>query len=167
VKQTSVPIHLQIIGDIDFASFAKFDQELRELEEAGQKVVGVLLSSQGGSPEASLAFASRMRLSPCDIHIVVMGCVYSAAIIILAYGDKRFMTRESWAMVHEEKMKINDRVTSMERQVAVLRKFEDQAADLLFERTGTDADTWKELHEREAYLTPEACKQLNLIEEIL
>jgi ATP-dependent protease ClpP protease subunit len=167
MKQTNVPIHLQIIGDIDFDSFKQFDTELGELEKAGQQTVGVLLTSMGGSPEASLAFASRIRLSPCDIHITAMGYVASAAILVLAYGDKRFMTKESWAMVHEEKMKINDRVTGLERQVAVLRRWEDQAAFLLAERTGTEDHIWNGLHKNEIYLTPEECLELNLIEEIL
>src|ERR1035438_446921 len=94
---------LDIIGDIDFENFKEFSELLDALESknSGQPI-SIHLASHGGDAHAALAYAARIRLSKCEIIITALGNVASAAIMILAAGDRRIMTSESWAMVHEE-----------------------------------------------------------------
>jgi ATP-dependent protease ClpP protease subunit len=159
---------IQIIGAIDEVQFTSFSEALSEYEEAGTKRVRVELSSEGGNAYDALAFYSRMRLSPCEITVVAFGLVASAAVLILAAGDTRIMTRESWVMVHEDSVrKMSGKVTEVEKFGRHMRRLEDQWNRLLAKSSTLSAEGWGSLHKAETYLMPEDCLKHGLIERII
>jgi ATP-dependent Clp protease protease subunit len=158
---------LYIIGAINEELYIKFSEELRQLENESDKEIEVELNSPGGITIDALAFAARIRLSSCPIQVTVYGIAASAAIIILASADYRRMTKESWVMVHEDSNKLKGKVTDLENEVSIMRRFEDQWSNLLEEYTNTNAVTWATLHSKETYLNAKECLELGLIEEII
>lgn len=162
---------IYIAGDITIESFVVFDKQLRKLEKAQGifKPVHITLISPGGDAQVALAYFDRIVRSTRVVHICASGIVASAAVLILAAGDKRFMTKSSWAMVHEESVEGLDgtSVTSMEKETAHLRRLEIQWATLLAKVTSTTAEDWAILHKDETYLSAKQCKELGLIEEII
>ncbi len=158
---------IKIIGSIDEEAFRKISDELDDLENKPNEKISLYLSSGGGSVYDALAIAGRIRISPCLITITAYGLVASAAVLILAAGDDRRMTRESWVMVHEESGKIKGSVTEMEKETAQLRRMEFQWSDLLHGFTSTPADKWGELHRVTTYLSAQECLDLNLIDRII
>lgn len=157
---------ISIIGDIDWESFSDFNDELTELESI-KKPVDVMLASYGGDVHAALAFVARMRLSPCDVHITVYGYAASAATLILAAGDWRRMTKESWVMVHEDSGRLKGDVSYLKREAAQLGRLEDQWNRLMFEFTGIEESYWEKLNGMTSYLTPRECLDLSLIDEVI
>src|ERR1700726_3970022 len=95
---------LYITGDITLRKFNKFSRQLSFIENNTPKdtIVNVELSSEGGDTYAALAFFDRIRNSDLSIHITVFGPCFSAAVLILAAGDKRSMGRSAWVMTHED-----------------------------------------------------------------
>lgn len=159
---------IKLVGTIDESLYISFCSQLDTLERAKTKTVHIMLSSAGGAAYDALAFYSRMRLSPCSFTVTVYGLCASAAVLVLAAGDYRRMTRESWVMVHEDQIsKLTARVSSAEVQVRHARSMENQWNKLLSERTCTSMSQWAQLHKAERYLDPEDCQALGLIEEVI
>ena len=160
---------IYIVGEINEESFQQLSQELDRLEN-NKKVqrVEIILNSSGGAALDALAFYDRIRQSNLRITMTVYGACFSAAVLVLAAGDYRKMSKNAWVMVHEDSSTYKNINTSdLEKAAKISREFEDQWCRLLMEATGTTVNEWKTLHENESYLTPEECKAMNLIQEII
>ncbi len=158
---------IYIVGDINEESFQKFSEELTELENEDASTINIELLSAGGIAVDALAFAARMRMSPRNLTITAYGEVASAAVLILAYGAVRRMTKEAWVMVHEDSGKCNGDVSTVEKRAKHWRRMEDQWNLLLSQNTNADVETWAQLHKDETYLSAEECLNLGLIDEII
>lgn len=167
MKHVPAERRLQVCGDINDEAFEKFSNELYELECDSLDPVVVELNSPGGESYAALAFSARIRLSACPITIVVYGRVESAAVMVLASGKTRLMSKEAWVMVHEDSGKVRGEVHEMEREVGQLRKMEDQWAKLLSEKCKGTVAFWSELHRKTTYLSAKECLELGLVDKVI
>lgn len=158
---------IRVIGDIDEDSFKEFSEELSQLEGESNKPITLELCSGGGDAYAALAFHGRMIESACSMTVIVYGQASSAAVLILASGDARFMEAAAWVMVHEDSGKQVGTVVELEREAAHSRRMEVQWAHLLEVHTGTPASKWSELHKATTYLTAQECLKLGLIDKII
>jgi ATP-dependent protease ClpP protease subunit len=159
---------LNIIGDIDAESYANFVTELRELEAESNDDIEIELNSEGGIALDAIAFSSRMRVSPCKFTIKAYGLVGSAAVLILASGDKRIMTRESWLYVHEDQNpKVRESTSEKEKAAKQMRRFENQWNQLLEFYTKTSAELWADLHRKDLFISAEECVTLGIVDEVV
>lgn len=160
---------IYITGDIDNESFLEFNELLSEIEAQGDETVNVDLISYGGDAYSALAFHDRIKISPCEVHITAYGVVASAAVVILAAGDKRRMSRNTWLMVHEDTTEATRhmKVSAVEKSVAHGRRVEEHWAQVLAESTKASASFWEKMHAEERWLTPKECFELGLIDEVL
>lgn len=154
-------------GDIDSDSYRRFSEELAEFEDDPNMPVHLELNSGGGSAMDAIAFAERMRLSECSIHVRVVGLAGSAAVLILAAGDHREITQNSWVFVHEESDEIAGTISQLENQAASYRRHENQWSNLMESMTTANKETWDKLHKAETYLNPNECLELGLIDKIV
>lgn len=160
--------HISIIGDIDSNSYKTFVEELYILEEESKKDIIVELSSAGGIALDAIAFSSRMRISPCKFVIHAHGLVGSAAVLILACGDKRIMSRESWLYVHEDQnAKVAESTTEKEKAAKQMRAFENQWCQLLEFYTKTSFEVWADLHRKDIFIPAEECVKLGIVDEVI
>lgn len=158
---------IQIIGDITQDSYKEFSRQLAELEKTKIKSVVIELMSDGGEAMAALAFYSRIRSSRIGIAIHAVGTVASAAVLILAAGDKRLMDAQAWVMVHEDYAKLKGSTSSMVVEAGQMQRLEEQWCGLLDSQTKTTASEWARLHKETTYLCAEECLSLGLIDEIV
>lgn len=160
---------IYITGEIDDSKFAVFSTAMNDSEESAHKTIDIVLNSTGGNAYDAIAFHDRIKNSKKDVRITVYGACMSAAVLILAAGDIRRMSKNSWVMVHEDTTEVSDdmRVHDAEKILKHSRRLENQWDKLLEESTGTGADIWKHLHKVETYLLADECKELGLIDEIL
>lgn len=159
---------LRILRDIDIESYKEFSNSLTKIENEHEGLpITLELNSEGGDIYTALAFAARIRLSPLKINITVYGFVASAAIIILASGERREMAKEAWVMVHDSSDKLKGSLTDLERESKHLRRLEDQWVGLMEELTGTPASMWSELQAKTTYLNAEECLKLGLVDKII
>lgn len=165
---------IRIIGAIDEETYEAFCVKLDALENiTGKnkpKTVAVEITSDGGSAYLALAFVDRMRLSPLKFVTTGVGRVASAATLILAAGDVRRLTEESWVMVHEDSGEVEGTVSEMEAAIKHLRAMENQWNSLLsqYSRNKSKPAVFAELHKRgDVNLTPKECVDLGLVDEII
>lgn len=158
---------IRVIGQIDEEAFKSFSEALHEYELQSDKSVTLELNSEGGTAYDALAFAGRMRDSSCNIIVKVHGIAFSAAVMVLAAGDERLMSKESWAMVHEDSVKLKANVSELEREISHHRRMENQWNALLEELTETNYASWERLHKNSEYLDAKQCLELGLIDRII
>lgn len=160
---------INIIGEIDDTSYAEFVEQLDDLESIIDDDITIELNSCGGDAISALAFYDRIRLSKNNITIYVLGAAQSAAVVILAAGDKRIMSKNAWVMVHEDTIVLPEdaRVSDVEKNAQVSRRLEDQWNKILEQETGTSAETWEQLHAEETYLDANECLKLGLVDKII
>jgi ATP-dependent protease ClpP protease subunit len=158
---------LYIVGEIDEKSYLQFSKDLAALEAKSAAPVVVELNSPGGSVLDSLAFSGRMRTSPCDIEIRAFGFVASAAVLLLASGDNRIMTKDSWMMVHQGRSANVGELWEQKRDIKVGQRMEDQWSTILQDLTGTSKETWDKLHLRTTYLTADQCLKLKIVDKVV
>lgn len=157
---------LYIIGDIDYAAYEKFTEELAALEAVGEDV-WIELCSDGGDSSVALAFYDRIRASPANINIVGFGAILSAASLIFAAGARRIMAPNAWLMVHEDGPPEYNSLQEATRDIKHLQRVEDQFAELMAKNSNTSIRKWKELTKKETYLSAEECVSLGIADEIL
>ena len=169
VKSTTVPPErrLQVIGEINDEAYRKFSKKLYRLECDDAAPIIVELSSHGGDPISALAFAARIRLSPRKIVTIVYGQAASAAVVILASGHERLMTKEAWIMVHEDSSELNGEVKDLEREAAQLRAAEFQWNEILASRSKVSAEEWATYHSETTYFTAAEALKLGLVDRII
>lgn len=163
-KKSSRKIHL--VAGINDEAFVRFCRRMVLLEDEAKTPIIVELSSPGGNAYDALAFAGRIRNSPCDVVIRAYGLIASAAVVILAAGDSRLMAKEAWVMVHEDSAEFSGNVTDFRKFSGNMSRLEDQWADLLGDLTSTSAKKWRELHHQETWLMAVECLKLGLIDEV-
>lgn len=147
-------------------SFKKFSKKIANRHEKVDSIT-IELSSPGGDSYAALAYASLIREMHLDVCIQAYGLVASAAVLVLASGNTRFMSREAWVMVHENSGTLEGNVLELEREAGQLRRLELQWANILEELTGTKASIWTAMHKETTYLNAEQCLALGLIDRII
>lgn len=159
---------LYIVGAIDWETYAAFSEALDVLEQENKKPVEIELASDGGDAHAALAFSDRIRNSKCDILITGTGSVASAAVLILASGDYRQLTRTAWIMVHEEVGELPfASIVAAERETKQLRAMETQWNKLLEGLTTSSALHWEKLHKETTHLSAQDCLALGLVDRII
>lgn len=159
--------HINLISEISDLTFIAFKDELRQLESESDKPIYIDLSSEGGDAYAALSFAALLRMSKCDTIITGYGLIASAAVLVLASGTKRRMTKESWVMVHEDSGRVKGELKLMEVEVKHMREMETQWCKLLADVTTTSFELWTKLHKRTTYLGAKQCLDLGLIDEVV
>ncbi len=164
---------IQIIGDIDAASFAKFDEELSILElkhKSSRKVIiFIALMSDGGDATSGLAFFDRIKLSPLYIHITAYGEVGSAATLIFAAGDHRVMAPNSSLFFHEEQAGNLEGTSLSDAKKALNRHSEvdNQYNELMASVSNAPASHYDYLNINESYLSPADAKEIGLCDAVL
>lgn len=159
---------LQIIGEITDKSYKKFSKKLYELEfNSPEETITIELNSEGGEAMAALAYSARIRRCKAPIIIIAYGLVASAAVLILAAGETRLMSKEAWVMVHEDSSDFSGKTGEIERRAKHMRRLENQWNKLLTEYTTTDEDHWDYLALNETYLCAGECRDLGLVDEII
>ncbi len=166
---------IRIIGAIDEDAYAEFCVNLDALENITPtskrpKRVTLEIMSDGGNAYSALAFVSRMRLSPLQFRTLASGRVASAATLILAAGNERFMTRESWLMVHEDSGGVEGTVSQMEAEIFHMRAMEDQWNKMLadWSHGKSSKESFDELHKRgDTNMNARECLEWGLIDEII
>lgn len=161
---------IQITGLIEEnVSFDYLDAALTEMERVSKKAVTIKLNSQGGSVYEALAMIDRMNESPCQIITKCYGTCQSAASLLLAGGDKRYMGRHAWFMHHEANYEI-PRASHSEAKdfISQAEREEEQWCNAMAELSNQTKEFWREVsHKFDFYLTAEECLAFEIVDGIL
>ena len=118
-----------LFGEICNERSEKFIAQMHELFEQSAEPITVYINSCGGSVTDALALYDVLQNAPCDINMVGLGKVHSAAVTVLlsvskenraTYPNTEFMSHDiSWKSEGPRSF-LKDRVDQLERTVKQL-----------------------------------------------
>ena len=159
---------IQLTGEIETqTSFDYMDAALTEMERGSKKAITIKINSPGGSPTEALAIVGRLRNSKCQIVTEVYGEVMSAAVLILAAGDKRRMSKYAVFMHHESSYSISGEHSSVKDAVERAEREEELWSKYMQEFTEKDTYFWKySVIKKNMFLDAYECYAYGVIDEI-
>ena len=131
--------------------------------------IQIKICSYGGSVDQMFALYDKIVSSENKIITVGTGCICSAAVLLLACGNERFVTENAWLMSHNaETVGIGSPATLMS-QAKAFQAMEDTTWALLEKHSRWTAKKWKESAEKkgEVWLTPKQMLTCGIIDGIL
>lgn len=158
---------IRLIGDVNEVMHSHLSESLEELEKQPNQKVTIELNSDGGNILDAFAIAARIRFSPCVVDVHVYGRAYSAAVLILAAGDTRKMSKYSFLYFHEALGRYKGSNSQFQVHAAQLKQEEQTFNAAMEEYTGIKAVIWDELALNETFMNSNAALALNLIHGII
>lgn len=162
---------VKLIGTVDEAMLKHFIKCVNILVNKRKTLITVVIHSGGGDAMIGLAISEYMRLIRTmynvRFQVTALGDCSSAATIILVSGDNRYITKESWVMVHEDSGEISGNVTDIEVEVKQKRRMEDQWTRIFEDSTRTSWQAWEKMNKETTYLSAQECLMLGLVDEVV
>lgn len=159
---------VRLDGDIeDGCDFAHIDAAFTVLERLSRKAITVRLKSYGGSVHEALAIIGRFRQSKCKVIVEGYGAIMSSAVIILASGAERRVSKYACIMHHESSYGISGRHSDIKDEIAQAEREERLWAQWMAEKTNQNADFWYNHGSRKNfYMNAQECLACGVVDEI-
>lgn len=159
---------LYIVGAIDEALYAKFSLEMDDLlSENNKKPITIEICSGGGEDAAAFAIYGKMMASSVPLHVMAYGEIQSAAVLLLAAGDRRYADAQVDFMVHESASELEGETHVVLAAAKRLEKSECKYYTLLANHTETTYEQWRELAKTTTFFTSEDALRYGLIDKIV
>jgi len=125
------------------------------------------INSRGGEITPALAAADKIRRCVVPIHTYCEGEIASAATLISIAGKKRFMTQNSFFLIHQLSSEFWGKYTEFEDEIQNLKMMMDVIKKMYTSYTSIPEAELDDLLKHDLYLTPEACLQWKMIDKII
>lgn len=131
------------------------------------------INSPGGDTAEMFGIYDVIRTRKNHVHTVGFGVVQSAACLLLAAGDKRYVTKNCWFMWHRsaETPEEGDGPRprhEVEAAVKAWKRQDDRWVELMGERTKRPATFWRKwIQSGELWLSAKQLVQYGVVDEIL
>lgn len=132
-----------------------------------KKPIELHISSDGGSVMQMFRLVDVIEQTPCKIIFIGSGTIYSAAAYLMLACDERIVTRNCGIMLHEMHCGISG--THVERKIdyELAEKDQDRLNNLVVENSRMPLEFWKDVLQRDLYLTPEEAQMLGIVDKII
>lgn len=160
--------HIFLFNTIYDSVAQEFVRQLLDLDRESNEEITIFINSRGGSVTAMFAMIDAMRITRSKIRTVVMGMAASAAAVIAAAGDTRFMTENSRFMLHEVWSIIGGSISNMQDNVKEIEKEQDKLLNILARATGKTKEKIKaDIQKKDKYFEAKEAKSYGLIDTVL
>ena len=91
------------VNKFDEDAAKKFDQEIAQAHNTGQKVIPVVIDSYGGQVYSLMAMISSIQHSEVPVATIVEGKAMSCGAVLFTFGEEglRFMDPNATVMIHD------------------------------------------------------------------
>lgn len=129
--------------------------------------IRLFIHSPGGSFFSALSIVDTIKRCKSPVHTYIDGHAASAATLVSVSGVKRFATRNSFMLIHQQRMiwegKHADFIDEIENQKHVT----DTMKRIYLEKTKMSEKELQSILKRELHIPAEECLRLGLIDEII
>lgn len=156
-------------GDVDESMVDRTIKSLCHLDSQSDKPIILKICSYGGSVDLMFALYDVIRQCRSHITTVGTGAICSAAVLLLACGDERHATENSWLMAHRAKGGSFGDSDEVGAQAEAFKKYEDKRYKLLARHSKWSAKKWrdKEAEKGEVWMEPKEMLQSGVVDKIV
>jgi len=129
--------------------------------------IKVLINSGGGSITAGISSMDTILRCKVPVETYVDGFCASAATFLSVVGEKRFMSRNSYMLIHQLSTNFWGKYSEFEDEKQNLDLMMETIKRVYKEYTKVPEDTLDEILKHDLMWDAETCKSLGLIDEII
>ena len=133
------------------------------------KPIQLFINSDGGCVDTTFGFTDIIKLSSTPVYTIVTGKAFSAGLLILMSGHKRFAHKNSNLMLHQSSSWTDGKYQDIVEYVEEYKLEEQKLKDYILENSSISYAKLEEVytHKKDLYITPEDALMLDIIDEIL
>lgn len=160
---------LLLSGEINKESADKFIKDLLILEHENSEPIKVFINSPGGDVDAGFAIYDMIRFVSCEVTIIGMGLVASAAALILLAvpKERRIALSNSSYLIHQPLSQMKGNATEIEIHTMWLERLKEKLNRIISEETGKSLDQVSKDTDRDHWLTAEEAKEYGLVNKVI
>ncbi len=130
--------------------------------------INLHIQSEGGSLLNSFYIVDLINKLDTSIYTYVDGYVASAGSLISVVGKKRFMTKNSFIMIHQLSSSLGEgKYNYLDDNMDNLNKFMTNIRNIYLEKTKITINNLNDILDHDLWMNSEECLELGLIDEIL
>lgn len=146
---------------------------LRMNDESKEDPINIFINSPGGVVTDTLGIIDVMNAIQAPINTVILGTAYSAASLIAACGDKRFISPNSEMMIHEAAMQgfgyIDTRDEKFTNNLKRVEELNERINAIYAKKTGQSFEEITKImsSKDDVFMTAEESIKFGLVDEIM
>ncbi len=152
---------------IDFDTVKKLTEIILVLDSLSRKPIKIWINCLGGSVWAGLSLIDVMKWTKCPIITVGTGIIASMAVPVFVSGDVRFLSRNSFIMLHPISTTERDYLPFVKSSVEHAEKLQEIYENILRKNTKIPKEIYEEYLRKEVYISAEQAKKWRIIDGIL
>lgn len=167
--------HIYFNNDITTDTAFELNKELRNVQTKIKTISATLgidiqpiylhLTTDGGNIYSALSIVDCIESLTVPLYTVVDGFVASAGTLISIMGEKRYMTKNSYMLIHELRCGYWGKMSSIDEEVLNLRKLMRHITGIYLKRTTIDKTEIKEILKKDITWNYKECVKYGLVEE--
>lgn len=160
---------LLLSGEINKEMADKFIKDLLVLENESSDPIKVFINSPGGDVDAGFAIYDMIRFVNCEVTIIGMGLVASAAaLVLLAVPEQRRVGLvNSSYLIHQPLSQMKGNATDIEIHTMWLERLKEKLNTIISQETGKSIEQVSKDTDRDHWLTAEEAKEYGLISKVI
>lgn len=168
--------HLYFNDDITTESAFTLNKELRSLEQKLRLVaiaqgiepqpIFLHVTTDGGCIHSAFSIVDCMQSLEVPVHTVAEGFVASAGTLITLAGDKRYITPNSYMLIHELRSGVWGKMSSIDEEYSNLKKIMAHITDFYHQRARISKKDLSKLLAKDVIWNASESLQYGLVHEI-
>lgn len=142
-------------------------QDIKKFSDGFSPVCHLHLQTNGGEIFPAFSIIDTIRTMKTPVHTHVEGLVASAGTLISTAGQKKYMTKYSYMLVHQLRGESYGKYQDLADDMINYNSYMNMMRSYYKEYTKIPVKKLDELLKRELCLTAKECLELGLIDEIL
>lgn len=155
----------------DDISFETVSIAIRAIDKmvkmSNKQPIEIHCCSYGGSPYHSLALVDKILESPCKFVFYGRGAIMSAATVIMAVCDERYLSKNATVMLHDGSDGYEGKVTDMQIYMQESERLQETYNDIYASNSWLDRTFWDSIVRRDLYITADECVNIGLADKII
>lgn len=132
-----------------------------------QPPIRLFIHSPGGSFFSALSIVDTLQSCKSPIYTYIDGHAASAATLISVVGDKRYATKNSFMLIHQQRMMWEGKHADFIDEIENQKHVTDTMHRIYLEKTKMSEAKLNSILKRELHIPAEECLKLGLIDEII
>lgn len=124
-------------------------------------------TSYGGDPYQSLALVDKILEAPCKFVFYGRGAVMSAATVVMAVCDERFLSKNAVVMLHDGSDGFDGKTTDLQIYVKETERLQDAYNEIYANNSWLDKAFWDDIVRRDLYLSADECILIGLADKLV
>jgi len=157
-------------GDIDDLLVDRTIKSMIYLDQISHEEITLKICSDGGLTDLMFALYDVIRSIRSPVRTIGTGSICSAAVLLLACGDVRQVTKHAWLMSHKAELgQASGDADVVLSRALIFKKYEQKRYELIAKHTKWTAKQWlsNERNAGEVWMEPKDMLKVGIIDNII